>query len=102
MPKPAKAADLKALSDGEIADLWGDAKAQADKADARIKPLKAEFEQRGLDQARGARWRVTKDVTQQNRFDVEAARADLGDAAAKYVKPQTRTAYQVRSLEALK
>jgi hypothetical protein len=97
-----KAADLKSLSDAEIADGWGDAKFAADKFYARIEPFKAEFEARGLDQARGDRWRVTKDVTVQNRFDVEAARADLGDAAAKYVKPQKRTAFQVRAIEALK
>ena len=65
-----------------------------------MKTLKAEFDRRKLDFAKGERFKVTKDVSTQNRIDTKALRDDLGEAAKKYEKKQTRTVYLVRPVEA--
>ena len=94
-----KRAALTGISDGELADRWGKLKRAGDAYDQRIEDLKAEFDRRGLDVARGEAWKVIKDVQTQNRFDAAAAKADLGEAAKKYLKEQKRTSYLVRPVE---
>ena len=90
---------LDELSDGELADTFGDTKDRAEGADERMKALKAEFDRRNLDFAKGERFKVTKDVSTQNRIDTRALRDDLGAAAKKYEREQTRTVYLVRPVE---
>ena len=91
---------LDELSDGELADKFGDVKDRAEGADELMKALKVEFDRRQLDFAKGERFKVTKDVSTQNRIDTKALREDLGAAAKKYEKEQTRTVYLVRPVEA--
>ena len=96
----ARAVSLEDLSEAELADRWGDVKAKGETAEQAIEALKAEFDRRKLDYARGLRFRVTKDTSVQQRFDVAAARTALGAEAAKYLKPQSRTSWLVRPIEA--
>ncbi len=90
---------LDELSDGELADKFGDIDAKRDKLGEELKPLKEEFDRRKLDHAKGARWKITKHVAPIERFDTKAAKAALGKDAAKYVKPGTRTEWIVREVE---
>lgn len=86
-------------SDGEIADRWGVLKARGDDAADEIETLKTEFVRRGLDWAKGDKFKVVKDVGSQERFDVKAARAELGASAAKFVKSLPIVKYFVRPVE---
>lgn len=94
--KPEK---LAALSDGELADRFGDLDARRDRLGEELKPLKEEFDRRKLDFAKGARWKVTKDIQSITRFDAKAAKAALGKKAAEFEKPGTRTEWIVREVE---
>jgi hypothetical protein len=92
--KPKPAAEM---SDGEVADAWGAAKESEEAAGEKIDALKAEFEARGLNYAAGEAWQVFKDVSDQERFDVKAARAALGaDGCRPFLTPQKRTSYRVK------
>jgi hypothetical protein len=88
---------LAELTDGELADRWGAAKARGDAADAGIEELKAEFERRKLDFAKGDTWKVFKDVQNQRRLDTAAIRQAQGAEWCKdFEKPQTRVSYKVQ------
>lgn len=91
---------LEGLTDGELADKFGDVKARGERAEDELTACKVEFDRRQLDFAKGARFKVTKDEQTQNRLDTKALRAALGDAAIKkFEKESTRTMYLVRALE---
>jgi len=91
---------LDELSDGELADRFGEIDVKRDKLVDELKPLKEEFERRKLDFAKGEKWKLTKDVQPITRFDTKAAKTALGKDAAKYEKPGTRTEWVVRPVEA--
>ena len=96
----SRAIRLEDLSEAELADRFGDVKAKGEAAEKATEALKAEFDRRKLDYARGLRFRVTKDTSTQQRFDVAAARQALGAEALKYLKSQSRTSWLVRPIEA--
>jgi hypothetical protein len=88
------------LSDAELVDSWGDLQAKADKVDAAIKPLKAEFERRGLKAVIGARWAVLKWVTGQSRLDTARVKAEMGaDWWSEHQKKSSRTSYDFTTVE---
>ena len=96
-----KRTNVVGLSDGELADRWGVLKRLAEKAEAEIDELKAEFCQRKLDFAKGLVWKVFKDVSNQMRLDTAAIRKAQGvDWCKAFEKPGTRVRYLVKAVEA--
>jgi len=88
------------LSDGELADRFGVIKALLEGAEAEIKELKAEFDARKLDFAKGLVWKVFKSVSEQSRIDVAAIRAAQGaDWCKSFEKAGTRVSYLVKPVE---
>jgi hypothetical protein len=87
------------LSEAELADRWGAVKKRADKVDAEIEALKAEFDRRNMLSARGLKFTVVKSVQNLKRLAVAAIREEMGVAWCKAREvPSSRTTYEVNAL----
>jgi hypothetical protein len=68
------------LSASDLCDEIGKLDGALKAIEAQLKAAKAEFKARGLDSAVGASYEVSKTVAIRQTLDVEAVKADMGQA----------------------
>ncbi len=84
--------DLKKLSDRKLADLFGVADKQAKAAAKHVDKIKKEFVRRGKSRYLGADYDVVRVTGEQQRFDSDAVKLEMGDDwydARKHPVPTT-------------
>lgn len=90
MAKSTKPNPFGNRSDADLADEFGDLKAQLDALEKRLDAIKDELKARIDDvPAMGAKWTVTKSESTQKRLDTKALRELLGDDLDPYEKTST-------------
>lgn len=88
------------MSIGQIADAYGDLKAQIDELEAQAGEIKEELRGRIRDvPAIGERYTVTKIESTQKRLDTKGLRELLGDALAPYEKESPVVQLRVKPTE---
>jgi hypothetical protein len=69
---------LEKLTDAQLADRWGAAKAELKDSEQEIEAFKDEFERRELKIAEGRKFIVLKEVGSQTRLNSKAVKAEMG------------------------
>ena len=67
-----------ALTKEQLVDRWGALRSRLKKLEAKVEPLKEEFERRGLRVVAGETWGVARSESTFASLDVKAIRAEMG------------------------
>lgn len=87
------------MSDGALADEYGEVNARKSACEAKMSDLKAEMVRRGVTQAEGARFAVTISEQASTRLDTKALKEALGaEIIAEYEKTSVSAVARVRAV----
>jgi hypothetical protein len=89
------------LSHEQLADAIGQADAVLKGAEAEVKALKDEFKSRGLLNAAGEHFTITRSDQVSSRLDVAAVKAFLGDAWRKFETGSIMTVIRIKAVQQL-
>lgn len=91
--------NLHNFSTNQIADEYGNLKAQADAIEAKLKDFKAELIRREVTAATGSRFAVTISEQSTTRLDTKALKDALGaDICAEFEKTSLSTVVRVKAV----
>ncbi len=87
------------MSDGLLADRYGEVSARKSACEAELSDLKAEMVRRNVTQATGARFAVTISEQSSTRLDTKALKEALGaEIIAEYEKTSISTVARVKAV----